>query len=224
MGGSAGGAGGSRRRWLPAGCWNACAGRSRISISRAVFRRCADGVIEVPLVHDEAEHGGVAAIDARVTVCCPTCSGLAERHVLWCRRCEYAGTILDDVTFTLQVPAQARDRLTFSFETDTSGSTAPLRLRLRVGSTGSDARDFPHPYPLPAARERANSRGDSGSRDGCMEGEQLTKRVVRPLPGRGERVGVREVARGCVQNGTGLDIHCSSCTADTKRTSGLVRA
>ncbi len=104
-------------------------------ISRAVFRRCADGVIEVPLVHDEAEHGGVAAIDARVTVCCPTCSGLAERHVLWCRRCEYAGTILDDVTFTLQVPAQARDRLTFSFETDTSGSTAPLRLRLRVEST-----------------------------------------------------------------------------------------
>jgi molecular chaperone DnaJ len=102
-------------------------------IARAVLRRCPDGVIEVPLASDEAEHGGVAAIEARVTLCCPTCSGLAERHVLWCRRCEYAGTVMDDVTFTLEVPAYPRDRLTFSFETDPSGSTAPLRLRLRVG-------------------------------------------------------------------------------------------
>lgn len=102
-------------------------------IDWSIMRRCPDGVIDVPLASDEAERGGVAAIDARVTVCCPTCSGLAERHVLWCRRCEYAGTILDDVTFTLDIPAHARDRQTFSFETDPTGTTAPLRLRLRVG-------------------------------------------------------------------------------------------
>lgn len=102
-------------------------------IARAVVRPCPDGVIEVPLASDEAEHGGVAAIDARVTVCCPTCSGLAERHVLWCRRCEYAGTIQDEVTFTLDIPAQPRDRQTFTFQTDPTGQTAPLRLRLRVG-------------------------------------------------------------------------------------------
>ena len=102
-------------------------------LARAVARREADGVIELALQAEEARLGGVAAIDARVTVRCPTCAGLAERHVLWCRRCEYQGTVQDDVTFAVEVPPAARDRTTFSFETDPSGQTPPLRLRLRVG-------------------------------------------------------------------------------------------
>jgi DnaJ-class molecular chaperone len=97
-----------------------------------VARRCPDGVIELALSAHEAEQGGMAAIDARVTVTCPTCSGLAERHVLWCRRCEYQGTVLDDVTFTLAVPPSPRDGTTFSYITDPSGNAPPLRLRLRI--------------------------------------------------------------------------------------------
>jgi DnaJ-class molecular chaperone len=105
-------------------------------LARGIARRADDGVIELVVGRDEAQHGGVAAIDARVAVACPTCSGLAERHVLWCRRCEYAGTVLDDVTFNLEIPPAARDRTTFAFDTDPTGATAPLRLRLRVAFTG----------------------------------------------------------------------------------------
>jgi DnaJ-class molecular chaperone len=101
-------------------------------LERGVARRADDGVIELMMARDEAQAGGVAAIDARVAVPCPTCAGLAERHVLWCRRCEYAGTVMDDVTFNLEIPPAARDRTTFAFDTDPTGTTAPLRLRLRV--------------------------------------------------------------------------------------------
>jgi molecular chaperone DnaJ len=103
-------------------------------LARGIARRADDGVIELVVAHDEAQAGGVAAIDARVTVPCPTCAGLAERHVLWCRRCEYAGTVLDDVTFNLEIPPAARDRTTFAFDTDPTGASAPLRLRLRVSA------------------------------------------------------------------------------------------
>lgn len=99
-------------------------------LSAGVARRLADGVIELHL-HPSETAGGHAAIDAVVVVRCPTCSGLARPRVLWCRRCEYAGTVHDPVTFTLHVPPDPRDGLTFSFATDPYESTPPLRIRLR---------------------------------------------------------------------------------------------
>jgi molecular chaperone DnaJ len=102
-------------------------------LERGVARKAHDGVVELLVAPGEAQAGGLAAIDAKVAIPCPTCSGLAERHVLWCRRCEYAGTVTDEVTFCLDIPPGARDGTTFAFDTDPTGSSGPLRLRLRLG-------------------------------------------------------------------------------------------
>ena len=101
-------------------------------VSREVARRGRDGIVELTITRTEAEAGGVAAIDARVTIRCPTCSGLAERDVLWCQRCQHAGTVLDEVTFHLLIPPAVRDRTVWTFTTDPSGQTPPLRLRVRI--------------------------------------------------------------------------------------------
>ncbi|HEY0705817.1 MAG TPA: DnaJ domain-containing protein [Polyangia bacterium] len=100
-------------------------------LASGIARRLADGVVELCLLAHEVAEGGLAAIDAAVRVACPTCAGIAEAGVLWCRRCEFAGTVIDQVTFTVVVPQAARDGLTFSFETDPSHRHPPLRIRLR---------------------------------------------------------------------------------------------
>jgi molecular chaperone DnaJ len=101
-------------------------------VSREVARRGRDGIVEIIISRAEAESGGEAAIDARVTVACPTCSGLAQKDVLWCQRCHHAGTIVDDVTFHLSIPPAVRDRTIWTFPTDPSGDSPPLRLRVRI--------------------------------------------------------------------------------------------
>jgi DnaJ-class molecular chaperone len=105
-------------------------------LSREVARRGRDGIVEITITRAEAESGGVAAIDARVPVRCPTCSGLAERDVLWCQRCHHAGTVLDDVTFHLMIPSAVRDRTIWTFTTDPSGQTPPFRVRVRIAAVG----------------------------------------------------------------------------------------
>jgi DnaJ-class molecular chaperone len=101
-------------------------------LARGVVRRAPDGVVELHLQPDEIEVGGTAAIDTLVTIACPTCSGLAERNVLWCRRCEYAGTVMETVTIAVEIPAQVSDRTTFTFATDPTGAHPPLRVRVRA--------------------------------------------------------------------------------------------
>jgi molecular chaperone DnaJ len=105
-------------------------------LSREVARRCPDGAVEITLSRAEADAGGVAAIDARVMVTCPTCSGLAEKDVLWCQRCHHAGTVPDDVTFHLSIPPAVRDRTVWTFPTDPAGVSPPLRVRVRVADAG----------------------------------------------------------------------------------------
>jgi DnaJ-class molecular chaperone len=100
-------------------------------VAAGIARRLADGLVELWLLAQEVNEGGTAAIDAAVRVACPTCSGIAEAGVLWCRRCEFAGTVIDQVTFTVVVPRAVRDGLTFTFETDPSHRHPPLRIRLR---------------------------------------------------------------------------------------------
>lgn len=107
-------------------------------LAAGVARNLADLAIELWLLDHEAATGGVAAIDAVVAVVCPTCSGIAEAGVLWCRRCDYAGSVMEQVTFTLVVPSNVRDGLTFSFETDPSHRHPPLRIRLRHQRTLAD--------------------------------------------------------------------------------------
>jgi len=101
-------------------------------LARGVAQRLHDGMIELRLQPDEIAAGGTAAIDIHVRVMCPTCSGLAERNVLWCRRCEYAGTVLEPVTIAVVIPAHVADRTTFTFATDPSGAQPPLRVRVRA--------------------------------------------------------------------------------------------
>jgi DnaJ-class molecular chaperone len=101
-------------------------------LTRGLAHRRGDGVIELDVDPVSADTGGWAAIDAAISVTCPTCAGHAEPNVLWCRRCEHAGTVIDHVTFTLELPAHVRDGAVFTFVTDPSGNSPPFRVRLRV--------------------------------------------------------------------------------------------
>lgn len=98
-------------------------------------RALAEGWFELLLVAEEAIRGGRVALDADVVLTCPTCSGLAEKHVLWCRRCEYAGRVEDRVCLELDLRPGIPDGTVFSFVTDTTGATPPVRLRVRVGDS-----------------------------------------------------------------------------------------
>jgi molecular chaperone DnaJ len=107
-------------------------GRLEELIAQGVAQHAADGAIELHITRAEAVSGGTATLDAAVPVPCPTCGGSAQRYVLWCRRCEYVGSIVDHVTFRFQIPPWAADGTSFSFASDPTGATAPLRLRLRI--------------------------------------------------------------------------------------------
>lgn len=101
-------------------------------VARGIALHAADGAVELNITRAEAVSGGTASLDASVPVLCPTCGGSAQRYVLWCRRCEYAGAVVDRVTFRFHIPPWAPDGTSFTFASDPTGATAPLRLRLRI--------------------------------------------------------------------------------------------
>jgi molecular chaperone DnaJ len=98
-------------------------------LARSAARRSDDGAIELLLSAAEAAAGGVAAIAAPLPVTCPTCAGVAAHNRVWCRRCEYAGQVVDDVVLLVDIPAGAADGTQCAFHDDT---TASVRVRLRV--------------------------------------------------------------------------------------------
>jgi molecular chaperone DnaJ len=102
-------------------------------LARAAARRREDGAIELLLQAAEAASGGVAAIEAPLPVTCPTCGGVAAHHRVWCRRCQYAGQVVDHVTILVDIPAGAVDGASFAFEVDPTGMLPAQRVRLRVG-------------------------------------------------------------------------------------------
>jgi molecular chaperone DnaJ len=101
-------------------------------LARAVARRCLDGSIELLLEAAEAAAGGVAAIEAPLSTTCPTCAGVARLNQVWCRRCQYAGQVVDEVVILVDIPARAADGALLAFHTDPGGTHPPLRVRLRV--------------------------------------------------------------------------------------------
>jgi DnaJ-class molecular chaperone len=101
-------------------------------VERGAARRGADGVLELCLEPAEAKAGGTAAIDTPVQVVCPTCLGHAGRGRLWCRRCEYVGTVREDVTVCVPIPASVADGTIFNVAADPAGHAPPLRVRIRV--------------------------------------------------------------------------------------------
>jgi molecular chaperone DnaJ len=107
-------------------------GPLEVLLGRAAARRAPDGVIELLLDAAEARAGGTAALEVPVEITCPTCGGIAARHRVWCRRCEYAGSVLDVVAVAVEIPPAVPDRTGYVFPTDPQGNLPPLRVRLRV--------------------------------------------------------------------------------------------
>ncbi len=107
-------------------------GRLEDLLARGIARHARDGAIELLITRAEAISGGTAVVDASVPVTCPTCGGIAQRYVLWCRRCEYAGAIVDLVTFRFRIPPWAAEGTSFSFTSDPTGASQPIRLRLCI--------------------------------------------------------------------------------------------
>jgi molecular chaperone DnaJ len=107
-------------------------GRLEDLLARGIASHGGDGAIELLITRAEAANGGTAVLDASVPVPCPTCGGIAQRYVLWCRRCEYAGAVVEQVAFRFHIPAWAPDGTVFTFASDPTGTSPPLRVRLRI--------------------------------------------------------------------------------------------
>jgi DnaJ-class molecular chaperone len=102
-------------------------------VERRVVLVHAGGLLELFVHRDEARAGGVAAIQLPMTIPCPTCGGIADPHGVWCRRCQFAGNVVEQVTLCVPIPAGAPDGLMFNLELDRLGDLPPMTVRLRVG-------------------------------------------------------------------------------------------
>jgi DnaJ-class molecular chaperone len=100
--------------------------------ARRIARVHASGLIDLHVTADEARGGGVAAISLPLTIPCPTCGGIAAPDSVWCRRCQFAGSVVEEVTLCVPIPAHARDGMTFNLELERLGDLPPMAVRLRV--------------------------------------------------------------------------------------------
>jgi DnaJ-class molecular chaperone len=100
--------------------------------ARRIARVHTSGLIDLHVTADEARGGGVAAISLPLTIPCPTCGGIAAPDSVWCRRCQFAGSVVEEVTLCVPIPAHARDGMTFNLELERLGDLPPMAVRLRV--------------------------------------------------------------------------------------------
>lgn len=107
-------------------------GPLEVLVGRSAARRSADGLVELLLSPPEALAGGTAALELPVEITCPTCGGVAAMNRVWCRRCEYAGSVVDTVAVAVEIPPGVADRTCYVFATDPSGQFPPLRVRVRL--------------------------------------------------------------------------------------------
>ncbi len=101
-------------------------------VDRGIVRVRRGGVLELFVRPDEARLGGVSAIQTPLTVTCPTCGGIAGPATVWCRRCQFAGSVVEHVTLCVPIPLGAADGLTFNLELDRFADLPPMTVRLRV--------------------------------------------------------------------------------------------
>jgi DnaJ-class molecular chaperone len=101
-------------------------------ITRGAARRGLDGVIDLLLTRDEARRGGTAVLGVPTLVPCPTCGGCAQPSSFWCVRCEFAGSIVEEVAVCIAIPPLAPAGATFTVRVDPLGQAPPLRVRLNV--------------------------------------------------------------------------------------------
>jgi DnaJ-class molecular chaperone len=103
----------------------------RVLVADGTARERPDGVVELDLTADEARAGGYAALGIPLRGPCPTCGGCARRDHVWCVRCEFEGSIVDDVTALLAIPAGVSDGTTFTVRFDGEDPRPPLRVCVR---------------------------------------------------------------------------------------------
>ncbi len=101
--------------------------------SRQVARVHPGGLIDLYVKTDEARAGGVAAIALPLTVPCPTCGGIAGHATVWCQRCQFEGSVVEEVTLCVPIPAHAPDGMTFNLGLERLGDLPPMAVRIRVG-------------------------------------------------------------------------------------------
>jgi molecular chaperone DnaJ len=101
--------------------------------SRHIVRVHAGGLIDLYVQTEEARAGGVAAITLPLTVPCPTCGGIAGHATVWCRRCQFEGSVVEEVTLCVPIPEHAPDGMTFNLELERLGDLPPMAVRIRVG-------------------------------------------------------------------------------------------
>ena len=96
-----------------------------------VARTHDDGTVELTLNADEARTGGTAAIVISTKVACATCGGVASPRGVWCRTCGHEGTVEEEVTTPVAIPASlhAGARLDLTIP---RGRAPALRVRVRV--------------------------------------------------------------------------------------------
>lgn len=101
--------------------------------SRHVVRVHPSGRIDLYVHTEEARAGGVAAITLPLTVPCPTCGGIAGHATVWCRRCQFEGSVVEEVTLCVPIPEHAPDGMTFNLQMERLGDLPPMAVRIRVG-------------------------------------------------------------------------------------------
>jgi molecular chaperone DnaJ len=102
-------------------------------LNRGVARHRDHGVIELALTAAEVRQGGTAGIGIPLRVPCPTCGGCARPGHLWCTRCEFEGTIVDQVIACVAIPPGVADGTTFTVRASPLDAVPPLRVRVRHG-------------------------------------------------------------------------------------------
>jgi molecular chaperone DnaJ len=96
-----------------------------------VARLDPSGTLELALSAGEAASGGTAIVALPLRILCPTCGGVASPRGVWCRRCEYAGQVVEEAPIRIAIPPAARDGLVLDAVGGRPGATAP-RVRVRL--------------------------------------------------------------------------------------------
>jgi DnaJ-class molecular chaperone len=72
------------------------------------------------------------AIGLPLLIPCPTCGGCAQPGRLWCVRCEFEGSVREEVTVCLAIPPSVPDGATFTVHIDPRDAVPLLRVKVRL--------------------------------------------------------------------------------------------
>lgn len=96
-----------------------------------VVRTHDDGTVELILNPEEALTGGTAALVISTKVACATCGGVASPRGVWCRTCNHEGTVVEEVTTPVAIPAGLHPGARLDLKLP-RGRAPALQVRVRV--------------------------------------------------------------------------------------------